>query len=182
VRQGGSRCSTDWDCCSFSCVDNVCEATFTFTSTDFVDGGTLPVEYTCDGASGLLSPSPPLEWTGAPQGTVEFAIMMTTLALDGTKWNWVLFHIPGNVTSLAENTLGVGTAGVSSDGPELRYYPPCSTGPGAKTYTFTIYALSGTPTFSVPASQVNGDILTTAISSLTIASRQVNVSYTRSGL
>jgi len=174
----GSGCSTDWDCCSFGCVGDVCEAPFTFTSTDFVNGGTLPVEYTCDGASGLLSHSPPLEWTGAPQGTVEFALTMTTLALDGTKYNWVLFHIPDNVTKLAENT-DVGTAGVSTDGPELRYYPPCSSGPGAKTYTFTLYALSETPTFAVPESQVNGEILTTAISSLTIASRQLNVSYTR---
>jgi hypothetical protein len=31
----------------------------------------------------------------------------------------------------------------------------------------------------VPESQVNGEILTTAINSLTIASRQLNVSYTR---
>jgi phosphatidylethanolamine-binding protein (PEBP) family uncharacterized protein len=176
----GSACSTDWDCCSFSCVDNVCEVPFTFTSSAFQDGGTLPAIYTCDGAGG--GHSPPLEWTGAPEGTVEFAIMMTTLALDGLKWNWVLYHIPGNVTSLSENTLGVGTAGVSSDGPEHRYYPPCSTGPGAKSYLFTIYALSGTPTFSVPENEVNGDILTSAISPLIIASQQMNVTYTRSGL
>lgn len=136
--------------------------------------------YTCDGTGG--GHSPPLEWTGAPQGTVEFAIMVTTLALDGLEWNWVLYHIPGNVTSLAETTVGVGTAGVSSDSPEHRYYPPCSTGPGAKTYTFTIYALSGTPTFSVPENEVNGDILTRAISPLIIGSRQMNVTYTRSGL
>jgi phosphatidylethanolamine-binding protein (PEBP) family uncharacterized protein len=108
--------------------------------------------------------------------------MVTTLALDGLEWNWVLYHIPGNVTSLAETTVGVGTAGVSSDSPEHRYYPPCSTGPGAKTYTFTIYALSGTPTFSVPENEVNGDILTRAISPLIIGSRQMNVTYTRSGL
>jgi hypothetical protein len=72
--------------------------------------------------------------------------------------------------------------GVSSDGPELRYYPPCSTGPGAKTYTFTLYALSGAPTFAVPENQVDGEILTGAIGPLTIASRQVNVTYTRTGL
>jgi phosphatidylethanolamine-binding protein (PEBP) family uncharacterized protein len=176
----GSACSTDWDCCSFSCVNKVCEVPFTFSSSAFQDGGILPVIYTCDGTGG--GHSPPLEWTGAPQGTVEFAIMVTTLALDGLRWNWVLYHIPGNVTSLAENTVGVGTAGLTSDGPEHRYYPPCSTGPGAKTYTFTIYALSGIPTFSVPENEVNGDILTSAISPLIIGSRQINVTYARSGL
>ena len=82
------------------------------------------------------------------------------------------------MTSLAEATT-VGTAGVSTDGSELRYYPPCSTGPGEKTYTITLYALSGTPTFSVP---VTGTVLTSTISPLVIGSKQVNVTYTRTGL
>jgi hypothetical protein len=86
------------------------------------------------------------------------------------------------VTSLAQATSGVGVAGVSTDGPELRYYPPCSTGPGDKTYTFTLYALSGVPTFAVPESQVDGDILSAAVAPLTIASRELNVTYARSGL
>ena len=176
----GSTCSTDWDCCSFSCGGNVCGSALTLTSSAFVDGGTLPGQYTCDGTGGMLSSSPPLAWGGAPGGTVEYALTVTTIALDGKKYNWVLFHIPGNVTSLAEGT-GVGTAGVSTDGTELRYYPPCSSGPGLKTYTFTLYALSGSPTFSVPESQVTGDILTSSISPLIIGSRQVNVTYTRTG-
>ncbi len=177
----GSSCSTDWDCCSFSCGSNVCGSAFTLTSSAFVDGGNLPSQYTCDGTAGMLSSSPPLAWTGAPSGTVEFALTISTIANDGTKLNWVLYHIPGSVTSLAEGTT-VGTDGVSTDGSDLRYYSPCSTGPGAKTYTFTLYALSGTPTFSVPASQVTGGILTSAISPLVIGSSQVNVTYTRTGL
>jgi PKD repeat protein len=148
---------------------------FAITSPAFADGGAIPVEYTCDGAGS----SPPLAWSGAPDGTVALAIMMTTLALDGQKWNWVLYAIPASVTSLAENTAGVGTAGVTSDGPEPRYYPPCSKGPGAKTYTFTIYALSGNPTFAVPAGQVTGEILTAAIGQLTLATAEMSVTYTR---
>jgi PKD repeat protein/phosphatidylethanolamine-binding protein (PEBP) family uncharacterized protein len=175
-----SACSTDWTCCSFSCVNNICAVPFTFTSSAFQDGGTLPATFTCDGAGG--GHSPPLAWAGAPEGTVEFAITMTTVALDGVKYNWVLYHIPANVTSLSENVAGIGAAGVSTDGPELRYYPSCSTGPGAKTYTFTIHALSGVPTFSVPANQVTGDILMSAISPLIIGTRQMSVTYTRSGL
>ena len=144
-------------------------------------GGTLPGMYTCDGTGGMLSPSPPIAWTGAPAGTVEFALTISTIALDGTKYNWVLFHIPGSVASLAQGT-AVGTDGVSTDGPDLRYYPPCSTGPGVKTYTFTLYALSGVPTFPVPESQVTGDILTSAIAPLVIGTSQLNVTYTRTGL
>ncbi|MCX5859352.1 MAG: PKD domain-containing protein [Proteobacteria bacterium] len=177
-----STCSTDWNCCSFSCQSHVCSIPFTFTSSVFVDAGTLPQSYTCDDTLGMNAVSPPLSWTGAPAGTVEFALMMTTIANDGTKYNWVLFHIPGTATSLGKGTTGVGTAGQSTDGPELRYYPPCSSGPGAKTYTFTLYALSGVPTFAVPESQVTGAILASAIGPLTISSRQLNVSYTRTGL
>ena len=177
----GSTCSTAWDCCSFSCNGTVCGSAFTLTSPAFVAGGTLPSQYTCDGTGGMLSASPPLAWTGAPAGTVEYALTISTIALDGTKWNWVLYNIPAGVTSLVEGTTD-GTAGVSTDGPDLRYYPPCSSGPGEKSYTFTLYALSGTPTFSVPASQVTGAILTSAISPLIIGSSQVNVTYTRTGL
>jgi phosphatidylethanolamine-binding protein (PEBP) family uncharacterized protein len=177
----GISCSSDWDCCSYSCKSAHCSSDFTFSSTAFLEGGTLDKDYTCDGVAGNSSPSPELEWNGAPSGTVEFALTLTTVALDGTKYNWVLFHIPASTRSLAEGT-AVGTAGVSTDGPDRRYYPPCSTGPGAKTYTFTLYALSAVPTFGVPESSVTGPILEAAIASKTLASRQLNVSYTRSGL
>jgi phosphatidylethanolamine-binding protein (PEBP) family uncharacterized protein len=183
-----SSCSTDWDCCSFSCDSNVCGSSSTLTSSSlsltssaFVDGSTLPSQYTCDGSGGMLSHSPPLAWTGVPSGTVTYALTISTIALDGTKYNWVLYNIPNTVTSLAEATT-LGTDGVSTDGSELRYYPPCSSGPGEKTYTFTLYALSGTPTFSVPASQVTGVLLTSTISPLIIGSSQMNVTYTRTGL
>jgi phosphatidylethanolamine-binding protein (PEBP) family uncharacterized protein len=174
----GSSCSSDWDCCSFSCSNNVCVAPFTLKSSAFVDGGTLPSKYTCDGTGGMLSPSPPLAWTGAPTGTVTYAMTITTIALDGTKYNWVLYNIPNTVTSLAEATT-LGTAGVSTDGPDLRYYPPCSSGPGEKIYTFTLYALSGLPVFSQP---VTGSVLLNTISPMILGSRQMNVTYTRTGL
>ncbi len=155
----------------------VTTAVFALTSTEFQANGTLPAEYTCDGANGGHSPA--LAWANAPAGTACFALMMTTLALDSKKWNWVLYDIPATVSALAESTSGVGIAGLSSDGPERRYYPPCSQGPGAKTYTFTLYALSKTPSFSVPDSLVNGAALTAAISAIKLDSCVLNVSYTR---
>jgi phosphatidylethanolamine-binding protein (PEBP) family uncharacterized protein len=148
---------------------------FVLTSTAFSDKGTLPAEYTCDG----VGHSPPLAWTGAPAGTTEYAVLMTTLAKDGLKWNWVLWGVPGNVGALAVGQTGVGTAGLTSDGPNLAYSPPCSQGPGAKDYTFTVYALSGKPTLPAQASQVTGDVLTAAIKPLTLASSAITVSYTR---
>ena len=170
-----AACSTDWDCCSFSCGDNnVCAAPFKLSSTAFQDGGTLPVTYTCEDAKGGVSP--PLTWSGAPAGTVEFAVTATTLAVDGKKWNWVLYGIPATVTSLAANTTGIGTTGASTDGPDLKFYPPCSSGSGQRTYTFTVYALSASPTFST--SPVTGEVLANAIGPVTLGSRQLSVTYT----
>jgi len=151
-------------------------ATMTLTSSAGANGGTLPADYTCDGTSA----SPPLAWTGAPTGTKEFALLMTTLPGDGTtKWNWVMYNIPAATSSLERNTTGIGKFGVGSDGPGAAYQPPCSQGPGLKLYTFTIYALSGSPVFTVPASQITGQVVTSAIASLTLGSGALNLGYTR---
>jgi phosphatidylethanolamine-binding protein (PEBP) family uncharacterized protein len=148
---------------------------FTLTSDAGVDNGTMPVEYTCDGDGN----SPALSWSGAPAGTKEFALMITTLPGDGTtKWNWVLYGIPATATGLEKNSTGVGTLGVSDTG-NLAYAPPCSQGPGDKLYTFTLYALSASPELPDAANQVTGDVLTEAISGITISSTSLNLSYAR---
>jgi phosphatidylethanolamine-binding protein (PEBP) family uncharacterized protein len=146
------------------------------TSTVAADGGTLPADYTCDGTGASV----PLAWSGAPAGTKEFALLMTTLPGDGTtKWNWVMYGIPATTTSLERNTSGVGTFGVGSDGPSTAYQPPCSQGPGLKLYTFTIYALSASPALSVPSRQVTGAILTSAMANITLGSASLTLGYTR---
>jgi phosphatidylethanolamine-binding protein (PEBP) family uncharacterized protein len=149
---------------------------FTLTSPIATDGGTLPAEYTCDGGSA----SPALSWSNAPAGTREFALMMTTLPGDGTtKWNWVLYAIPGSVTGLARNSSGVGTPGVGSDGLQPAYQPPCSQGPGAKLYTFTLYALSASPSLPAASNQVTGPVLAAAIANITLGSASLKLSYAR---
>lgn len=144
------------------------------TSPAFSDQGTLPREYTCDG----VGTSPPLEWSGAPLGTVELVLLVTTVAKDGLKWNWVLRAIPPSATELAAGS-SLGVTGLTSDGPELGYSPPCSQGPGAKAYTFTLYALSDHPSVPVAANQVTGAVMTEAIRDLTLARSALTVSYTR---
>ena len=153
--------------------------TFLLTSSAGVEGASLPSDYTCDGTAS----SPPLAWTNAPAGTKEFALLMTTIPSPGTlKYNWVLSGIPPGTTSLARNTSGVGTAGVGSDGPTASYQAPCSQGPGLKTYTLTLYALSASPSLSAAAKTVTGDALNSAIASITIGSSALNLGYTRGAL
>ena len=148
---------------------------FSLTSDAGVDNGTLPVDYTCDGSGS----SPALAWANAPAHTKEFALMMTTLPGDGTtKWSWVLYGIPATTSSLEKNTTGVGTPGITFRS-TMAYEPPCSQGPGAKRYTFTVYALSESPQLPDAADQVTGEVLTQAISSITLGSASLSLSYTR---
>ena len=101
-------------------------------SPEVAEGGTLPKEFTGDGAAATL----PLEWSGAPAGTRSFAVIMHHIPGPGTtKWYWVLYNIPADVTSLPKNVKGIGTLGNNSVNRELGYAPPHSKGPGPKKYT-----------------------------------------------
>ncbi len=105
---------------------------------------------------------------------------MTTLPGDGsTKYNWVLYGLSPTRSGLDNNTWGVGTAGVGSDGPVAAYQPPCSQGPGAKLYTFTLYALSASPSLSAGGSVVTGEALLQAMAPVTLGTATLNVSYSR---
>ncbi len=149
---------------------------FTLTSTDVTEGGRLAVEYTCDGDGSTL----PLAWSGAPAETKSFAVIMSHNAPEGVvHWYWVLYNIPVDVTSLPKNVSGVGTLGNNINNGLVEYSPPCSKGPGDKTYTYTVYALTGEPKISVPAEQVTRDVLLAAIKDITLASAELNVVYGR---
>ena len=148
---------------------------FTMLSAAGVDGGILPKEYTCDGAGY----SPSFSWSQVPEGTKEFALMMTTLPVDGsTKWNWLVYRIPASTSGFAQNSTGIGINGMNSHN-VLAYSPPCAEGPGAKVYTFTVYALSASPSLPASATQVTGPVLTQAISSITLGSASISLSNSR---
>ena len=154
-------------------------SSFVLTSSAVVEGGSMPDAYSCDDAGSTL----PLAWANAPAATRSFVILMTTLPGDGTtKWNWVVHTIPASTTSLARDGQGTGVLGVGSDGPQLAYNPPCSQGAGNKTYTVTIYALSGSPVLPASPSGVTGQVVTDAIRSLTLASTSLNMTFARTAL
>ena len=152
------------------------DGTFKLTSPAVSEGGALPKEFTCDGVSATL----PLAWSGAPTGTQRFAVVMHHIPGPGdTHWYWVLHNIPAGITNLEKNSSGIGTLGNNSVNSKTQYAPPCSKGPGLKVYTYTVYALSAEPTFSVAAADVSRDVLLSAIKDITLASATLNVTYTR---
>ena len=152
------------------------KSSFTLTSPDMVSGGAMPVAFTCDGQS----QSPSLSWTSGPTGTVGYAIVMHHVPGPGdTHWYWVVYNIPATTTKVLAGGSSPGTLGTNSVNNQLAYAPPCSKGPGLKTYTLTAYALSAAPSFTA-GTKVSRDVLLAAISNITLASSSLDVTYDRS--
>lgn len=152
---------------------------FTLTSTDVVEGGRLPIEFTCDGDGSTL----PLAWSGAPDGTQSYAVIMHHVAApEEIHWYWVLYNLPADVTSLPKNVTGIGTLGNNINNGLVEYSPPCSQGPGDKEYIYTVYALSAQPQITVALEDVNRDVMLEAIKDITLASAELHTIYARQGM
>lgn len=104
-------------------------------------GNLLPKAHTCDG-QGI---SPPLAWSGAPAGTRSFAVLMDSYAPDEIHWYWIAYDIPPDTRALPEASQTIGKLAGNSVNRQLAYAPPCSKGPGLKTYTITLFALGDVP-------------------------------------
>ena len=69
-------------------------ATMTLTSSALTEGATFAATNTCAG----VNTSPPLSWTGAPTGTMSYAVALTDLSINAV--HWVIYDIPAATTSL----------------------------------------------------------------------------------
>lgn len=112
------------------------------TSSAFREGEAIPRKYTCDGED----VSPPLSWSGAPEGTESFALIVDDPdAPVGTWVHWVIYDLPAGVTSLPEGVEAVerphvgGINGIT-DFRRLGYGGPCPPS-GTHRYFFKLYAL-----------------------------------------
>lgn len=173
-------------CCSkdSSTTSNVTPPTniakqLNFVGTGFTNNGTYPKLYTCD-SSGI---SPGLQWSNAPAGTTNYVVTMhhfpPTYPIESKHVYLTLYNIPSTITALPENNKTIGLFGINTVDGKNTYTPPCSQGPGAKTYILTLYALNAAPTISVPANQVTMDIVLAGIRNKILDSAIMTVSYTR---
>lgn len=116
---------------------------FVVTSTDFVDQGQLPETVKATAFGGQCEGeniSPELTWTGAPEGTVSFAITMIDLSSSDFV-HWQKVNIPASVTSVGTGEADSleGISGINGNG-TFEYFGPCPPS-GEHTYLFTVYAL-----------------------------------------
>ena len=145
----------------------------TVTSPAFENGGSIPVEFTGDGASA----SPPVAWSGAPKETKSYAINVWHIPGPGDmKSYWVVYNIPANVTKLAKNDKNTGTVGVN-DKSRREYDPMKSKGPGVKQYHITVYALSAE--VQLPPDKATRANLLEAIKDITLAEGTLDFQYER---
>ncbi len=76
-------------------------ATLVVTSPTLKAGETIPADYTADGKN----ISPPLQWSGAPASTKEFAVVCDDpdVPMPQPFVHWVIYKIPGTAKGLPEN-------------------------------------------------------------------------------
>ncbi|MEI8019348.1 MAG: YbhB/YbcL family Raf kinase inhibitor-like protein, partial [Schlesneria sp.] len=145
------------------------------TSPAFEPGGSIPVEYTGDGASA----SPPIEWKDAPPVTKSFAVNLWHIPGPGdVKSYWVIYNIPANAKRLSKNDKSTGIVGLN-DKKQRAYDPMKSKGPGMKQYHITVYALSEELKLA-PESATRAKLLE-AIKDITLAEGTLDFQYERKG-
>ncbi len=115
------------------------------TSPAFAEGTEIPERFTCDGEDA----SPPLRWSGAPDGTRGYALIVDDADAPGGAFvHWVVYNISSNATGLAagipsaESAAAGGRQGVNGFG-RAGYGGPCPPSGGPHRYFFRLFALDG---------------------------------------
>lgn len=124
----------------------------TLTSTAFVDGGAIPMDFSCDGRN----MSPPLSWDAPPSATQALVIVVDDQ--DVTFTHWALYDLPpGRSLSSGVPT----TATLASGGKQglnsaaaVGYTGPCPPPGSTHHYVFRVIALDS-PTGLPPSAKAS---------------------------
>jgi Raf kinase inhibitor-like YbhB/YbcL family protein len=91
---------------------------FVLRSAAFEHGQSIPARYTCEGDD----VSPPLVWSGAPEGTRSFALVVDDPdapdpAAPRTRWvHWVVYDIPASAGAIPEDARANGPPAGAREG------------------------------------------------------------------
>lgn len=161
------------------------EAAFVVISPDVQDDGLAPVAGAQPACGGGSNASLPLAWSGAPDGTKSYAIVLTDVdnwKSAGVAAHWVAYGIPASVSSVPEG-FGSPTSPEYVSGlnftniPGYRgYCPPKTDEP--HHYVYTVLATDLAPQALPPALTREG--LTEALKGHTLAGSSIVVRYGQS--
>jgi Raf kinase inhibitor-like YbhB/YbcL family protein len=118
---------------------------FALVSSSFSNGTPIPVQYSLQGGNH----SPPVSWSNAPANTNSFVLIMDDPDAEDDTWDhWIIYDIPAETTSLAENAGAFGDGGLPSGASHgtnswsSNYYQGPAPPSGTHRYYFKLYALS----------------------------------------
>ncbi len=148
-------------------------APFTLSSSAFDVGGAIPRRYSCDGPD----VSPPLSWSGSPEGTAAFLLIVDDPDANGFV-HWVAINLTGSASGALPEAVSA-----SPDAPpqgrngfgRIGYGGPCPPS-GTHHYRFTLYALSAPLQI---AGQPSADEVRRAIGPVLLGQAVLTGTYTR---
>jgi hypothetical protein len=131
--------------------------TIQLSSPAFAPGAATPEKYTCDGED----VSPPLAWTGVPEGARSLALVVDDPdAPRGTWTHWIVTNLDAAAASLPEGgPLPGGAREGRNDFRNQGYGGPCPPMGGSHRYFFRLYALD--TEIDVPADATREAVLDT---------------------
>jgi Raf kinase inhibitor-like YbhB/YbcL family protein len=138
----------------------------------FPDGGIVPQKYA--GRGGV---QPGFKFTGAPEGTVSYAIIFHDLDVaiggnTGDVLHWIAWNIPAAAGGIPEGKLPDGSVqGANITGQNAYFGPGAPAGPRYHHYVFELYALNAN--LDLPATAGRDELLKAMAGKITAKSAYV---------
>jgi Raf kinase inhibitor-like YbhB/YbcL family protein len=138
----------------------------------FPDGGIVPQKYA--GRGGV---QPGFKFTGAPEGTVSYAIIFHDIDVSlqgntGDVLHWIAWNIPAAAGGIPEGKLPEGSVqGANITGQNVYFGPGAPNGPRYHHYVFELYALNSN--LDLPATAGRDDLLKAMAGKITAKSAYV---------
>lgn len=130
----------------------------------------MPRRFACDGSGVSL----PLSWSGEPEGTQSFALIMDDP--DARDFNhWLLWNVPASVHSLPEGGTPDGVTGTNDFG-KSGYGAPCPP-QGQHMYSIRLFALDVASLEIKP--RAHRDALDKALKKHVLAKAELRLRYGR---
>lgn len=103
----------------------------------WTEGGAIDPRHTCDGQN----VSPAVSWTGAPEGTSSFAVILTDL--DAPEYaHWTVANIDAASNGVSEGSVGDLAAVAMNSDAKPDYSGPCPAEGSTHRYSLSVYAVS----------------------------------------
>jgi len=136
---------------------------FALTSPDQAEAAHFDAKFTCASTAGTVGQlgngvNPELDWSGAPAGTMSFAMTFIDTTLGDTNpmgQHWAIWNIPATVTKFPQATATL-TGDLATAKQSGKFLAPCAQSLMNNMddqYEFTIYALS-TATLNITGTTV----------------------------